>query len=93
MKKIDIVYHVAQKYGLTKRTALGIVNDILSQIEDEVAKGEKVVISGFGVFSRTMRKKRTGINPNTKEKLTIPAMPTVKFSAGTKFTKKVRHNK
>lgn len=90
MNRLELAERLARKYGLTKRMSQSILSYILTSIEDEVASGKKVKLSGFGVFDRSQRKKRNGINPNTMEKLVVPGMASVKFSAGTNFKAKVR---
>lgn len=47
--------------------------------------GNKVAIIGFGTFSVTKREKRTGTNPRTKERITIPAKSTVRFKPGSEL--------
>jgi len=47
-----------------------------------VKEGDKVALLGFGTFSVTERPERQGINPATKEKITIAAKKVVKFKAG-----------
>lgn len=90
MNRLDLAERMARKYGLTKKMSQEILSFVFSSIEDEVAQGKKVKLSGFGVFVRSQRKKRNGINPNTMEKLIVPGMASVKFSTGTNFKAKVR---
>ena len=55
-----------------------------------MAKGDKVALVGFGTFSVNEKGERTGINPATKEKITIPAKKVVKFKAGAELADKVK---
>ncbi|MBD2452315.1 HU family DNA-binding protein, partial [Nostoc sp. FACHB-152] len=50
---------------------------------------EKVTLVGFGSFERRERSEREGLNPKTKEKITIPATRVPAFSAGKQFKEKV----
>ena len=65
-------------------------NCILDMIQSEVVAGNKVTITGFGTFEQTERAARTGVNPQTGEKLDIPASKGVHFKAGAGFRKAVR---
>jgi len=58
MKKTDLV-EVVSKMGQSKAVANDIVNAVFDAISDELAKGEKVTISGLGVFSVKQRNART----------------------------------
>ena len=51
-------------------------------VSDALSKGDKVQLIGFGTFEVSQRAERVGINPKTKEKITIPASKSVKFKAG-----------
>jgi DNA-binding protein HU-beta len=56
---------------------------VIDTIAEEVRKGEKVSILGFGSFYVSEKAARRGINPATKEPIDIPAHKVVKFKAGT----------
>ena len=55
-----------------------------------MAKGEKIALIGFGTFSINEKGERTGINPATKQQITIPAKKVVKFKAGAELADKVK---
>jgi predicted histone-like DNA-binding protein len=65
----------------TKTAAEAIVTEVFATIVDEIVKGEKVAISGFGSFERGERAAREGHNPATGEKIHIAASKTFKFKA------------
>ena len=73
MNKSQVIDVVAQKTGLKKKEAEGVVNAFLSTIEDALAAGEKVQLVGFGTFETKERAARIGRNPATKESIEIPA--------------------
>lgn len=90
MNKHDLSRQIAEEFGITKKMSERIINKFLTTIENEVAKGGRVVLSGFGGFSTSQRIARNGVNPNTKQKIIIPGMQTVRFTAGNQFKDKVR---
>ena len=73
MNKTELVAAVAEKSGLTKKDADRVVSATFDMITAELAKGEKVQISGFGIFEVKAREARVGRNPRTKEAIEIPA--------------------
>ncbi len=77
LTKGEIVNHLATKLGTTKKQA----NDFLLELNTLAYKNAKkgFTLPGLGKFSVTRRKKRTGRNPQTGEKLIIPAKSVVKF--------------
>lgn len=90
MNKTDLVNAVAEKAGLTKAQAKAAVDAALESIGEALAKEDKVALLGFGNFSLTAKGERTGINPRTKEQITIPARKTIKFKAGAELAEKVK---
>lgn len=82
MNKTDLVTAVAEKTDLAKKDAEKAVSAILASIEEALAKGEKVQLVGFGTFEVKARKERTGLNPQTKSQIIIPASKVPAFKAG-----------
>jgi DNA-binding protein HU-beta len=80
--KADFVDKLAAKSGLTKKDAAGVVDAFVDVVTDALKKGEDVQFTGFGKFYVQQREARQGINPQTKEKIKIPATKVPKFSAG-----------
>ena len=82
MNKTELATAVAEKTGLTKKDAERIVAATLETITQTLQKGEKVQLSGFGIFEIKDRDARVGRNPHTKEAIQIPAtrLPTFKAS-------------
>lgn len=81
MNKTDLVNAIAAA-GLTKADSKKALDAALDAISGALAKGDKVAILGFGTFAVNERPAREGINPATKEKITIAAKKVVKFKAG-----------
>ena len=73
MNKSELVAVVAEKIGLTKKDAERVINCAIDTITDNLEKGEKVQLSGFGIFEVKAREARVGRNPRTKEAIQIPA--------------------
>ena len=73
MNKTELVAAVAEKSGLTKKDAERVVSATFDTITAQLTKGEKVQISGFGIFEVKKREARVGRNPRTKEAIEIPA--------------------
>ncbi len=86
MNKADLVANVAAKAGLTKKDAEAALNAVVASIEEALVKGDKVALVGFGTFETKTRAARQGINPRTKQAISIPAskVPTFKISKALK---------
>ena len=82
MNKTELIAAVAEKAGMTKKDAERVINAAMETIEQTLAKGDKVSLSGFGIFEVKAREARVGRNPRTKETIQIPAtcMPAFKAS-------------
>lgn len=85
--KEKIIAEIAEKNDISKSKAEKIFNDVFDIIKDNVEKGEKVRIFKFGSFESVKRAEREGYNLSTKEKFTIPAYESVKFSVSKNFKK------
>ena len=81
MNKTELVAAVAAKTGLTKKDAERVVNATLETVSENLIKGEKVSLSGFGIFEAKQREARVGRNPRTKEAIQIPATRLPVFKA------------
>ena len=81
MNKTELIAAVAAKTGITKKDAEGIVSAAFDTIAQELQKGEKVQISGFGIFEVKEREAKVGRNPRTKEAIQIPASRVPAFKA------------
>ena len=81
MNKTELVAAVAQKTGLTKKDAERVVNATVETLVENMKKGEKVQISGFGIFEVKTREARVGRNPRTRQTIQIPASRQPVFKA------------
>lgn len=85
MHKGDLIEQIAQAAEIDQTEARRALNLILSGITDELRREGQVVLPGFGIFRMAKRRARVGSNPQTHEKMEIPARKTVRFSAGNRL--------
>ena len=90
MNKTQIIDTVAKETGIKKKDAEAAITAALETIEAALLAGEKVQLVGFGTFEVKERPERAGINPATREPITIAASKHLTFAAGK--TLKARHN-
>ena len=81
MNKTELIAAVAAKTGLTKKDAEKVVNATIDTITESLVNGDKVNVSGFGIFEVKAREARIGRNPRTKETIQIPASKLPAFKA------------
>ena len=86
MNKTELIAAVAAKTGLTKKDAECVINATFETVTESLVKGDKVQVSGFGIFEVKAREARIGRNPRTKETIQIPAtrLPVFKASKALK---------
>ncbi|MCM1034379.1 MAG: HU family DNA-binding protein [Paludibacter sp.] len=89
MNKVELVAAMATEAGLTKVDAQKALEAGIKTISEALAKGDSVQLLGFGTFAVAERAERTGINPQTKQTITIAAKKVVKFKAGKALTDKL----
>jgi len=82
MNKSELVAEIAKKSSLTKKDSEIALNALIEVIGDTLKKGDKISLVGFGSYEVRKRKARTGMNPQTKEKIKIPAKKVAVFKAG-----------
>ena len=71
MNKTELVAAIAERTELTKKDADQALKAFIDVVGDELSKGEKIQLAGFGTFEVTERAARDGINPRTKETIHI----------------------
>lgn len=82
MLKKDLQQLVADRVGLTKKQAGEAIDAMLEAVTEALAKGDSVLLTGFGRFEVRHRAARVGINPQTKDKIQLPASKVPAFKAG-----------
>ena len=82
MNKTELVSAIAEKAEISKKDAEAALKAFTDVVSEELQKGEKIQLVGFGTFEVSERAARTGRNPQTKEEIKIPASKAPKFKAG-----------
>ena len=82
MNKTELVAAMAEKTELSKKDAEKALKAFTDVVAEELAKGEKIQLVGFGTFEVSERPERAGRNPQTGEVMQIAASKTPKFKAG-----------
>ena len=89
MTKKDLIDQVARKAHLTKKGAEEAINVFLDELGRVLAKGEKVVLSGFGTFRVISMKGKTVRIPKTDKFVTIKSHRSPRFTSGKRLKKQV----
>ena len=82
MNKQELITAIAEKAEMEKDNAKKALNAFIEVVGDELKKGEKIQIIGFGTFEVSERAAREGRNPQTGETMEIKASRNPKFKAG-----------
>ncbi len=82
MNKAELIHKIAKDSKITKAQANRAIDSFIEGITRSLKRGEKTSLVGFGTWSISRRKARTGRNPQTGEPIKIPAKKVVKFTAG-----------
>ena len=82
MNKTELVAAMAEKAGLSKKDAEAALKAFTETVAEELKKGEKIALVGFGTFEVSERAAREGRNPQTGATMTIAASKAPKFKAG-----------
>jgi DNA-binding protein HU-beta len=85
VNKGTLVSEVAKRTHLAPASVARVVDALLDVVRDRVARGDRVILSGFGTFERVRRNPRTGRNPHTREPVRIPARTVPAFRPGSRF--------
>ena len=81
MNKKELIAAAAAQAGTTQKDAERVINAALDAITTALVNGDRVQISGFGIFEVKTREARVGRNPKTKEAINIPAAKVPAFKA------------
>jgi DNA-binding protein HU-beta len=85
VNRAELIDQIRERLGADKKTAENAVDAVLDTIQRAVAAGERVAITGFGVFEKVDRAARTGRNPRTGETVKVKKTSVPKFRPGTQF--------
>lgn len=75
---------------MSKSDSKKALDAFVAAVSTALKQGDKVALVGFGTFSISERGERTGINPSTKEVMTIPAKKVVKFRMGVDLAENIQ---
>jgi DNA-binding protein HU-beta len=90
VNKTELVEQIAQKAELSRRDAEQAVDAALKTIEEQLAGGGEITLTGFGKFHVAERGARQGRNPQTGAPIQIAASRVPRFSAGSKLKESVK---
>ena len=90
MTKQEFIDRIAGQTGLSKRDATEAVESVLGTIKSTLSSGGEVAFTGFGKFHVAERGPRQGVNPQTKERITIPGGKVPRFTAGSSLKEAVK---
>ena len=79
MNKADFIKTVAEKAQLTQKDTKAVYEAMVETIHEEMKKGERLTLVGFGSFYVSERAARKGINPLTRKAIDIKASKSIKF--------------
>ena len=82
MNKAELSAAIAAKSGLTKKDSEKALRAFEEAVTDELVKGGKVQLVGFGTFDVAERAAREGRNPQTGDAMPIPASKAPRFKVG-----------
>jgi DNA-binding protein HU-beta len=82
VNKTELIEEIAQRTDSSKGEAQRYVESFEEVVAEALRSGEEIQITGFGKFYVREQKAREGVNPQTKEKMRIPASKVPAFSAG-----------
>ena len=89
MNKTELVAAMAKDTNLSKKDVEAVLKSFIDVVTDELKKGEKIQLVGFGTFEAKNRAAREGRNPQTGETVQIPASVAPTFKAGKALKDKV----
>ena len=90
MTKQEFIDRVADQTNLSKRDATEAVEAVLATIQSTLGSGGEISFTGFGKFHVAERGPRQGVNPQTRERITIPGGRVPRFTAGSALKKEVK---
>ena len=85
MNKTELVAAMAEQTNLSKKDAEAALKAFIDVVSEELKKGEKIQLVGFGTFTAKKRAARTGRNPQTGAEVKIPSRVVPGFKAGNKL--------
>lgn len=92
MNKAELISHIAEKVGVSKKQAEDMVETFVDTVTNTLKNGGEVNIAGFGAFMAKTRAARMGVNPQSPtQKIQIHAVTVPKFKAGKGLKDALKH--
>ena len=82
MNKAELIAAMADRADLSRKDTEAVLKAFVEVVTEELKKGEKIQLVGFGTFEVSERAERIGRNPQSGEEMIIPASKAPKFKAG-----------
>lgn len=79
MNKQELINEMAEGLGIPKKDVDRALTELADIVQDELARGNEVLLPGIGKLKTKQSAARTGRNPATGEEMEIPARTAVKF--------------
>ncbi len=93
MQKTEFINRLAERTGIPRKQTKQVLETALEIITEQLQKGERVVLTGFGTFEVRERRERQGVNPQTKQPMRIGATHTPGFSASNSLKSAIKNPK
>jgi len=90
MNKSELINALSEETTFSKKDIARVLGAMTRIVERTLRAGHKVSITGFGTYWVSKRPARVGINPATKERITLPAVNIPRFKPGKNFKEKIR---
>lgn len=90
MNKSELINAIATKAGFTAVDTSKFVDAFINVVQDTLSEGDKVALTGFGVFEVREKAAREGCNPKTGERISIAACKAPAFKAGKTFKEAIK---
>lgn len=89
MNKSDLIQKIADRTEIAKAQVEKVINAFTETVVGALKEDEKVTLVGFGTFQVSKRKETTGVNPQTRQKITIPARNVAKLKFSDSINKEL----
>ena len=90
MNKSELIEALSEETTFSKKDIAKVLSAFTRIIERTLKKGDKVSLTGFGTYWISRRPKRMGINPATKERISLPAVNVPRFKPGKHLKEQIR---
>ena len=90
MKRSDLIRSIQVQFKNMRTTDdMAMLDTVVEEMKNAVARGERIEIRGFGTFQQRTRATKNGYNPSTGESIFLPANKTILFKPSRELIKKM----